>query len=336
MKHIQPGPGQYSFTIGGHACVADVPLWTDFEVFTEDCFSGLLTTTTGKPREIAPFPHVNPLTGPLRADGVRAGDVLAVHLAHVEPARDWGVSTVSPDFGALSGTRASPSLQHSPGERVWIWHTDPATRTVSTSTESGQPLTVPLRPFHGTIGVAPAHGEVRLSVVPDAHGGNLDLPALGAGATLYLRSNIDGAQLYIGDGHYAQGDGEFAGTGVEGAMLTRLRLGHMAADQPAAAGMDWPRVETDQELIAVGCGRPLEEAFRVATNSLVRWVAADCGLPLLDAYQLVSQGCQARLGNLVNPSYTATVSLAKALLPGNPAVMAGLHGQLRGHSRPAF
>lgn len=254
---------------------------------------------------------------------------MAVHLAALEPACTWGVSTLSPGFGALSGTRNSPNIQPDTGERVWIWHTDPEAGTVHTTTEDGRRLEVPLRPFHGTVAVAPAHSEVRTSTVPDAYGGNLDIPAVAAGATLYLKANTDGALLSIGDGHYAQGDGEFAGTAVEGGMRTRLRAGVLEAEHPDATGFDWPRLETDDEIIAVGCGRPLEEAVKVAPNTLVHWVAASCGLLDADAHQLVSQGCTTRLGNLVNPSYTVTVALPKALLPGNPRLRSGLHGRLR-------
>ncbi|MFI9492202.1 MULTISPECIES: acetamidase/formamidase family protein [Streptomyces] len=329
MIRVEPGPEDYTFTVGGRPAYVTVPLWEEFEVFTEDCFSGRITAVTDRPREVAPFPRVNPLTGPVELSGVRAGDVVAVHLAAVEPARTWGVSTLSPGFGALSGTRGSPNLQPETRERVWIWRTDPESGTVATTTEDGRPLQVPLRPFHGTVAVAPAHGEVRTSTVPDAYGGNLDIPAVAAGATLYLKANTDGALLSIGDGHYAQGDGEFAGTAVEGAMRTRLRAGVLDAAHPDAEGFDWPRLETDDEIIAVGCGRPLEEAVRVALHTLVLWVASACGLPRDDAYQLVSQGCVTRLGNLVNPSYTVTVALSKALLPGAPRLMSGLHDRLR-------
>ncbi|WP_069816409.1 acetamidase/formamidase family protein [Streptomyces sp. TP-A0874] len=330
MRRIEPGEGEYAFTVGGREAMAAVGLWEEFEVFTEDCFSGRLSTTSGKPREVAPFPRVNPLTGPIELTGVRAGDVVAVHLSAVEPARDWGVSTVSPGFGTLSGTRFSPNLQPQTEERVWIWRTDPASGTVRTTVDGGHALAVPLRPFHGTVAVAPAHGEVRTSAVPDAYGGNLDLPVVAAGTTLYLRANVDGGLLSIGDGHLAQGDGEFAGTAVEGAMLTRLRAGVLSAGAARDAdGVDWPRAETDEEIVSIGCGRPLEEAYRVAVADLVHWVAGVCGLSRLDAYQLVSQGCTARVGNLVNPSYTVAVSLAKELLPGKPRLMGGVHDRLR-------
>ena len=329
MTRIHPRPEQFAFTVGGLPPIAVADVGADIEVFTEDCFSGQLTSVTDRPREVAPWPRVNPLTGPIELRGVRRGDVLAVHLVDLKPARDWGVSTMSPNFGALSGTRQSPNLQPETAEHVWIWSVDPAARTVRTGTADGRELVVPLRPFHGTVGVAPAHGEVRTSAVPDAFGGNLDVPMLGAGATLYVRSNVDGAMLYLGDGHFAQGDGEFCGTAVEGAMVTRLRTAVLAENHLDAGDVDWPRIETDDEIITIGAGRPLEDAARVAVRALVRWVAHGCGLSEHDSYQLVSQGCTTRVGNLVNPAYTVSVSLPKKLLPGRPTLMGGTHDRLR-------
>lgn len=291
------------------------------DVHCEDAFSGRLTAITGQPREVAPFPFVNPLTGPIAVRGAQVGDTIAVHLLAVTPARDWGVSTISPNFGALSGTRLSPNLQPETRERVWIWQVEGD--ELVTEASGGGTLRVPLRPFLGTVGVAPAHGEVRTSVSVDAHGGNLDLPLLRAGTTLYLRVNAPGALLHIGDGHLAQGDGEFAGTAVESAVQSRLVTDVVPGDHLN----DWPRLETDDQIVAVGVGRPLEEAVRVAVHQLTRWVAELSGLSDQDAYQLVSQTCTTRIGNLVNPSYTVAVGILKALVPGIAAATS-IHDKL--------
>ena len=159
---------------------------------------------------------------------------------------------------------------------------------MSADTRSGRRLSVPYRPFHGTLGVAPAHGEVRLGLAPGDFGGNLDIPELTAGATLYLRANRDGGHLYIGDGHYAQGDGEIAGTAIEGAFRTTLTVERAAADD----SFDWPRLETATMLGVIGCGRPVDDALRIAAAGLVKWVGpqrldddgcASTGQPILSA-----------------------------------------------------
>lgn len=303
--------GPFVFQYGGLAPQRTVADGEVFEVFTEDCFSGRLDRVDGEPRVAAPYPYVNPLTGPIALSGIRAGEILAIDLIDLKPARDWGVATVSPNFGLLSGNRGNPNLQAEQGERVWIWQVDAGAGRLSTTTADGRRIEAPLKPFHGSIGVAPAHGEVRLSVVPGDFGGNLDIPDLGAGATLYLKAHVDGAMLSIGDGHFVQGDGEIAGTAVEGALDTRLALRRL----PPLASMDWPRIETESEIGVVGCARPLEDAVRIAAAGLVRWIEAATGLETMDAHQLVSQSCRLRIGNLVNPLFSAACFLPKAALP---------------------
>ena len=319
------GENAYSFHFGGGEARLRARCGERLGVFTEDCFSGKLVSVDGKPREVAPFPRVNPLTGPIAVESVRAGEVLAIHLVSLTPARDWGVSTISPNFGALSGTRNTPNLQPEQAEKVWIWRLDRAAGVVVTTGADGREIRAPLRPFHGSLGVAPPHGEIRLSVVPDAFGGNLDISDLAAGATLYLRANVDEAMVYIGDGHFAQGDGELAGTAVEGALHTELLFENCGA----VDSLVWPRLETDAEIAAIGAARPLEDAVRIAAHDLVRWVSQICGLTLADAHQLVSQLCRLRIGNLVNPLYTVAAFIDKAWLPGSPAVFGGAHRAFR-------
>ncbi len=315
----------HAYHFGGHTPALRVAPRTPLAVFTEDAFGGMLTADDQKPRERAPFPRVNPLVGPIAVDGVEAGDLVAVHLLSLTPARSWGVATISPNFGALSGTRYNPNLQPEQDEKVWIWQVDKSEGRVITILADGRPLSLPCAPFHGIVGVAPPHGEVRSSVVPDSFGGNLDLPEVSAGATLYLRANVPGAHVYIGDGHYAQGDGELAGSAVEGALETRLAFDSLEAPDD----LEWPRIETDDEIGVVGCGRPLEDAVRIASAGLVRWVANLCELSVMDAHQLVSQSCRLRIGNLVNPLYSVASFVGKSVLPGRPTPFADVHQALR-------
>jgi acetamidase/formamidase len=323
-QRVAPPTGPDAFRIGGRSPVARVLPGEIFEVDSDDAFSGRVDSVASRPREVAPFPRVNPLSGPVAIEGAQPGDLLAVHVADVAPTRDWGVSTMSPNFGALSGTKHSPNLQPDTGERVWIWTLERTTATARSEAADGIRLEVPFRPFLGTLAVAPAHGEVRTSTVPDALGGNLDSPLVRPGATVYLQVNEPGGLVHVGDGHYAQGDGEFCGTAVEGAVRSTM----VAEVLPDDGLGDWPRIETDEELIVVGVGRPLEDAFRVAVHSLTRWVAQLSGLDLDDAYQLVSQTCTARVANLVNPSYTVTVAVETSRIPHfDPAARA--HARLR-------
>ncbi|MEQ1955403.1 acetamidase/formamidase family protein [Mesorhizobium sp. CN2-181] len=298
---------EFVFRVGGHEPRLHVAQGEAFTVFTEDCFSGKLTSVDGEPRKVAPYPRVNPLTGPIHVEGVSAGDIVAIRLISLTPARQWGVATISPDFGLLSGTRVNPNLQEPQDEHVWIWRFSADGKVLETPTKDGRKLRVPYRPFHGTLGVAPAHGEVRLAVAPGDFGGNLDIPDLGPGSTLYLRANVDGAHVVIGDGHYAQGDGEIAGTAIEGAFNTTLMCERVEMDD----AFDWPRFENDDVIGVIGCARPLDDACRIAVAGLVRWVVDRTALSVHEAHQLLTQCCRLRIGNLVNPSFSVMCSIDK-------------------------
>ena len=111
--------------------------------------------------------------------------------------------------------------------------------------------------------------------------------------------------------------------------LTELVFGSL----PPTDDIEWPRLETDREIGVIGCARPLEDATRIAAHGLVRWVAELGGLSVQDAHELVSQTCRLRIGNLVNPLYSAAVFIDKRWLPGAPAAFGGAHGRLAGISR---
>jgi acetamidase/formamidase len=179
-------------------------------------------------------------------------------------------------------------------------------------------------PMLGTVGVAPAAGEVRSSLVPDSFGGNMDTPQMRAGATCYLGVNVPGALFSVGDGHYRQGEGEACGTAVEGAMDITLIVDLVKGGGPA-----WPRIETDEHLMVVGSSRPLEDAWRVGHVDMVAWLSQLSGLDRLDAYQLLSQIGQAPLANVVDANYSALAKVPKALLPASPPAYGGLHQHLR-------
>ena len=184
-------------------------------------------------------------------------------------------------------------------------------------------MELPLDPMHGTLGVAPAAGQVFSSITPAAHGGNLDTPELRAGTTVYLGVNVPGAQLSLGDGHCRQGEGEVCGTAVEAAMRTVVVIDLVKGGGPA-----WPRLESDEFLMSTGSVRPLEDAYRVSQADLVGWAAQLTGWDTLDAYQLVSQAGLAPVANVVDTNYTMVAKLAKRYLPGAGA-FDGVHARLR-------
>ena len=163
----------------------------------------------------------------------------------------------------------------------------------------------------GTVGVAPAGGEVRSSLVPDRFGGNMDTPQMRAGSTVFLGVNVEGAMFSIGDGHYRQGEGEACGTAVEGAMTTTLIVELIKGDAPG-----WPRIEDDTHWMTVGL-EPADGGLLAdrATPSSCTGSAELYGLHPMDAYQLCSQIAQVPVANVVDANYSVVVKAPKALLP---------------------
>ncbi|WP_433511005.1 acetamidase/formamidase family protein [Nonomuraea sp. CA-143628] len=320
----RPSSEEFGYTFGGRAPVGKVTPGTILELFTEDCFGGRVRTVDDLPSRVCEFPYLNPVTGPFHVTGAEPGDTLALHFVSITPARDWAVSTTFPHFGALTGTHTTAMLQPPLEERVWRYDLDTAKGVaVYHARNSDYSVELPLDPMHGTVGVAPAANESRMTITPDAHGGNMDTPELRAGVTVYLGVNVAGGLFSIGDGHGRQGHGEVCGTAVEAAMNTVV-----AVELIKGVTTPWPRLEDDLHLMSTGSARPLEDAYRISQHDLVTWTSALTGLDTLDAYQLVSQGGQAPVGNVCDTNYTMVAKLPKSYL-GTPAAYDSAHSRLR-------
>ncbi len=303
-------PGEYKYTFGQHKPVMRLqPGWV-VETMTEDCYDGRVKSPQDVPTKVIPADHDNPQTGPFYIEGAEPGDTLAVHIIALEPARDHGISSSFPNFGALSATDYT-ALLHSPlPEKVWWYEVNRQNNTVRFKALNGSyTCEIPMRPFLGCLGVAPAHNEARWTVVPEAFGGNLDFPEVKAGNTVYLPVNVKGALLFLGDGHLVQGDGEIIGTAVEAAMKVTF-----VVDVVKGWKISWPRVESDDYLMSVGSYRPLEDAFRIAHKDMVEWLVNDFHFEMMDAYQLLSQVGTAKIAQVVDPNYTVAACFPKKYL----------------------
>jgi acetamidase/formamidase len=324
VVEFRPEPEQYAFTFGGVGPVRKVTAGTVLWLWTEDAFCGNIRRITDLPSAALTMPFVNPQTGPFYVEGAEAGDTLALHFLDLNPAREWGASSTIPFFGGLTSTDRTATLQDPLPERTWIYEVDRDRRTVAFQAHACElRLELPMAPMLGTVGVAPAAGEVRSSLVPDTFGGNMDTPEMRAGATCYLGVNVEGALFSVGDGHYRQGEGEACGTAVEGAMDVTLIVDLIKGGAPA-----WPRIENDDYLAVVGSSRPLEDAWRASQVNMVTWLSELYGLDKLDAYQLLSQISEAPLANVVDANYSSVTKVPKALLPPADAYR-GMHRQLR-------
>jgi acetamidase/formamidase len=308
----RPDRSDYVWTFGGAEPAMKVSPGDVLELWTDDCFTGLVRSVDDLASQKIVFPFLNPQTGPFYVDGAEPGDTLAIHFVSIEPSRDWGVSTTFPLFGALTSTLATVTLQDPLPEIVWIYEVDPGRRTVKYEARRGDySVELPLDPMHGTVGVAPSNLEVRSALVPGSHGGNMDSPEVRTGTTCYLGVNVEGALFSIGDGHYRQGEGETCGVAVEGAMETVL-----VVDLIKRRPTPWPRFEDDAYIMSTGSARPLEDAFRIAHGDLIMWLVEEYGLDRLDAYQLVTQISESPVANVCDPNYTFVAKAPKRYLPG--------------------
>lgn len=253
----------------------------------------------------------NPLTGPFYIEGAELGDTLAIEFLSLEVNSNQGVGAFAPGFGALNSTFYTPMVNPPLPERIWLYPIDNVVRTATfRALDSNFSVKIPLHNFLGCIGVAPAGGEARSSVVPAEFGGNMDAPEASVGNTLYLPVNVSGALLYMGDGHAAMGDGEVAGTAVEVPLRVRLRVSVVKGKR-----IEWPRFENHDEIMAAGIYRPLDDSLRIAFTQLIGWIHADYGLSELDAYELLSKVAKIHLTEMVDPNYVVIAKIEKKFLP---------------------
>ena len=324
ITRFVPTEDQFAWTFGGCEPVMRIRPGDVLDLYTEDAFGGRIRSTADLPSRTIAYPYINPQTGPFFVEGAEPGDTLAIHLIDVQPARDWAVSTTVPLFGALTGTRFTATLQPALPELTWMYEVDrPAREVIYRALDSDFSVRLPLEPFLGTIGVAPAANEARNVLVPEAFGGNMDSPEARAGTTIYLGVNVEGGLFSIGDGHYTMGEGEVCGVAVEGAMDTLLTV-----ELIKGTYCDWPRFEDDESVMVAGSYRPLEDAFRIAHTQLIGWISAETGLSVMDTYQLVTQASRSPIANVCDANYTIVAKMPKRFLPPDVGWMGGTHARL--------
>ncbi|MGE4483565.1 MAG: acetamidase/formamidase family protein [Oscillospiraceae bacterium] len=292
--------GNYSYLFSRYApVVATVEPGEMIEVYTEDAFSGLVKEETDLPSKLKRI-GPNPQVGPVFVKGAIPGDTLAVHIHSIELTRDYGASQISTAFGGLQATKFTAML-HEPFEnRVFKYLID-GDRAYHPRYPQ---LSFNVDPFLGTIATAPKL-EALSTMVPFDHGGNMDVPAVKPGNTVYLPVDVEGAYFFTGDCHARQGDGELCGTAVEISAKVRLSF-----DIVKKMNTQWPRIESATHYMAVGSARPLEDAARIAWCELISWMT-ELGWEKEHAYQMLSQVGEMTLGNMVDPNYSMVAKIEK-------------------------
>ena len=255
---------------------------------TLDCFGNAIQKPTDT---LSMVKGDNPLTGPFYVEGAEPGDTLAVKILDLQVDGKQGVGAIEPGFGAINSSKYTPVLNGDVPERIWLYDIDHAANVATSHAhDSSFSVKIPLHPFFGCIGVAPADGEARSSIVPAEFGGNLDSPEASVGNTVYFPVSVKGALLYMGDGHAAMGDGEIGGTAIEVPLRGRVQVSVIKGQK-----IEWPRFENSEAIMTVGAYRPLDDATRIAFTELVKWIHSDYGLSEMDAYELLSEVAKVHL-----------------------------------------
>lgn len=247
-------------------------------------------------REVArQGPHI--LTGPIYIEEAMPGDVLEVRILSVQPAVPYATNT-------FAGRGLLPD--DFPHSKTRLFELD-LERGVAAF---GENIEVPLRPFFGSLGVAPPPEVGRLSSVPPwRHAGNLDNKELVAGTTLFIPVHVPGALFLAGDGHAAQGDGEVSLTALETSLIGTLEF----IVRKDMGTLEWPRAETPEAYITMGMNEDLLEAARIAVRDMIAFLQAEKGLSADDAYMLASIAVDLRITQLVDGNLGVHAMLWKSL-----------------------
>ncbi len=244
-------------------------------------------------KDKGPGGHI--LTGPVFVEGAEPGDALEVRVLSIDLAIGYG-------YNGCSGFIRENCQETN---RTRIIALDRKTMTA----EFAPGIVIPLRPFFGSMGVAPPPSAGRISSNPPwIHAGNLDNKELVAGTTLFIPIHVTGALFEVGDGHAAQGDGEVNQTAIETSLRGRLQL-------IVRKGMTlaWPRAETPTHFISMGTDEDLTKATRIAIQEMIDFLAATRGLDKQSAYQLTSIAADVAVTQLVDGKMGVHVKIPKSI-----------------------
>jgi acetamidase/formamidase len=249
------------------------------------------------------------IIGPIAVKDAEPGDVLEIRYKRLRPVT-WGAVFNNP---ASLGTGLLPQ-DFSQGQIKYV--------DLDLTTMQGKfapEINIPLRPFQGTLGVAPPDGffpplspGITSSVPPGPHGGNLDLRELAEGSVLYLPVWQPGAFIYTGDSHAVQGDGEISLTALETSMQEVL----IEVVLHKQKKFQWPLAETETHWITVGLDKDLNTAMTLAARNAVDFLSTRAGLTPHDAYALCSIAVSFRVTQVVDIVRGVHAMIPKSLFTG--------------------
>jgi len=254
------------------------------------------------------FARVNPVVGPVHIEGAEPGDAVKVTLLSFAPS-GWGWTANIPGFGLLADQFPEPALH--------IWTYDAASLAPAMYGPGGR---VPLKPFCGTIGLAPAESGLHSIVPPRRVGGNMDIRDISAGTELYLPVEVKGALFSVGDTHAAQGDGEVCGTAIESpaslvARFDLIKRAHLAFPRFTTRGPVSRHLDAKGYEVTTGIGPDLMQGARAALSGMIDLLAARHHLNPIDAYMLCSVCADLRISSIVDvPNWVVSYYFPRIVL----------------------
>lgn len=258
---------------------------------TLDCFGCQITSEDQRLGGLD-WSGINPATGPLFIEGAMPGDVLKVEILSIE-LDDHGVMVDGPGEGVMGGLLKDEATKILPIENGMAKFNDK--------------LSFPLKPMIGVIGTAPAGDGVDTGT-PSAHGGNMDCTRIGAGATLYLPVNIEGALLAMGDLHAVMGDGEVGVCGVEIAGMVTVRVTALKN-----CALPTPFLINDDTAMTIFSAKTVDEASIGATLAMHTFLMQELGMNDHEAGMLLSVAGNLCICQIVDPEKTCRMELPRTV-----------------------
>lgn len=278
--------------------IATVPSGAVVEIDALDASCGQITRdSTAQDLEALDFSRVDQVNGPIAVEEAEPGDSIEIELLDFQPA-DWGWTASIPGFGLLADDFPEPALRITPLAGVVA--------------EFLPGIRIPLAPFCGELGVAPAADGAHSTIPPAEFGGNMDTKHLTVGTKLYLPVFVPGGRFSCGDGHAAQGDGEVCGTAIETPMRALVRLTvrkdvQVTAPEFLTPGPLGASTNTGPFYATDGIGPDLMGAARDAVRRMIEYLGRAHGLSAIDAYLLCSVTVDLKISEIVDaPNWVVT------------------------------
>jgi acetamidase/formamidase len=316
-----------------NANVSPVDFYGAFGVRPDEVLQDVMDFWASLPNRTRFGPHI--CTGPLYIDGAEPGDTIEMQILDVYQRVNYGVNNTSPTGGVLGTSypgwrEGDPPLDIPPvppGAPAGVFP-DVRQHLYRTARVKGRDVAlfsddiqVPLRPFFGVMAVAPPTGQfigstptspppvtgVQSSTQPWNYGGNMDSHVIRAGATIHFPVFQKGAQMYFGDTHSVQGDGEVSGTAIEHSLAGVFRF-----VLHKNTGLEWPRVENDDYYILMGMDWDLDRAMRNATMEVIKFLTEEKGLTEAKAFSLASIGIDFVASEVVDQTQLVSAFIPKS------------------------